>query len=239
LTASWASPTVRPVSHASSMRLNSARQLSGLVGCSSPVPGAPPSSVLAAGSVPLAPASGSHTGPVRRDRRRGRDRPGPRRRRAPTRAGRRRRRPRARGASVPRPRVRRRGTGSASQERHGTAHGLRRRGGGVVGERRELIVVGQSFGGFTAPLSVWPDVETRFVLCTEDGFFPAELMGAWFASGGGTNASWQPCASARATDGHNVRRRGSRPSRSASPSALNDHTSRKIARPGTVTNHIE
>ena len=26
------------------------------------------------------------------------------------------------------------------------------------------------------PLAAWPDVETRFVLCTEDRFFPAELM---------------------------------------------------------------
>jgi hypothetical protein len=26
------------------------------------------------------------------------------------------------------------------------------------------------------PLAAWPDVETKFVLCTEDRFFPAELM---------------------------------------------------------------
>jgi hypothetical protein len=74
----------------------------------------------------------------------------------------------------------------------------------AIGGRRGLIIAAQSFGGFTAPLvaarvpaeqarrnardqsdtpghapwplDAWPPVPTRFVLCTEDRFFPPEFM---------------------------------------------------------------
>jgi pimeloyl-ACP methyl ester carboxylesterase len=65
----------------------------------------------------------------------------------------------------------------------------------AVGDRGDLIVVAQSFGGFTAPLvcdlvpadllvllagmvpsPAWPEVPTRFLLCRDDRFFPPEFL---------------------------------------------------------------